>query len=69
MHTGCGFGGEDLSRKKMNSAVNYSLITKMALAVLKNNKDKIPVKRKRLKAGWDDDYMENLVLEFIKGYH
>lgn len=52
----------------MNSAVNYSLITKMALAVLKNNKDKIPVKRKRLKAGWDDDYMENLVLEFIKGY-
>lgn len=60
--------GEDLSRKKMNSAVNYSLITKMALAVLKNNRDKIPVKRKRLKAGWDDDYMENLLLEFIKGY-
>lgn len=52
----------------MNSAVNYSLITKMALAVLKNSKDKIPVKRKRLKGGWDNDYMENLVLEFIKGY-
>lgn len=60
--------GEDLSQKKMNSAVNYSLITKMALAVLKNNKDKIPIKRKRLKAGWDDDYMEGLIREFIKGY-
>lgn len=60
--------GEDLSRKKMNSAVNYSLVTKMALAVLKNNNDKTPLKRKRLKAGWDDSYMEKLVLDFIKGY-
>lgn len=60
--------GEDLSKKKMNSAVNYSLITKMVLAVLKNNKDKISVKRKRLKAGWDNDYMEGLTREFIKRY-
>lgn len=60
--------GEDLSRKKMNSAVNYSIITKMVLAVLKNNNDKTPLKRKRLKAGWDNDYMEDLLLEFIKGY-
>ena len=56
---------EDDSKKKMNSAVNYSVITKMVTAVLKRNDKKIPIGRKRLMAGWDEDFMEKLILETI----
>lgn len=56
---------EDDSKKKMNSAVNYSVITKMVTAVLKRNEKKIPIIRKRLMAGWDEDFMEKLILETI----
>lgn len=56
---------EDDSKKKMNSAVNYSIITKMVTAVLKRNEKKIPIGRKRLMAGWDEDFMEKLILETI----
>lgn len=54
---------EDDSRKKMNSAINYSIITKMVTAVLKRNDKKIPIGRKRLIAGWDENYMEQLIIE------
>lgn len=46
---------EDNSRKKMTSTVNYSLITKMVMAVLKNNTKKLPQPTKRMAAGWDDN--------------
>ncbi len=51
--------GEDSSRKrKGNAAQNYSVLLKIALNLLKNEKTKkLSVKSKRLKAAWDEDYL------------
>lgn len=50
---------EDKSRKRdRNAAENYSVITRMALNIIKNEKtSKRSVKGKRLKAGWDNSYL------------
>lgn len=52
---------EDDSRKVKNAARNFSAITKMALAVLKNNPTKGSMNLKRLKAGWDEDFLTMLL--------
>jgi predicted transposase YbfD/YdcC len=51
--------GEDASRKRnQNAAQNYSVLLKIALNLLKNEKtEKQGVKGKRLKAGWDNQYL------------
>lgn len=51
--------GEDASRKRVgNSAQNFSTLNKIALNLLKSEKTlKSGIKGKRLKAGWDDDYL------------
>lgn len=50
---------EDASRKrKDNAAVNFSTLTKMTLTLLKRDiSTKVGIKSKRLKAGWDNDYL------------
>ena len=50
---------EDASRKRAgNSTQNYSVLLKIALNLLKNEKtEKQGVKGKRLKAAWDHDYL------------
>ena len=50
---------EDHSRKRTgNAAQNFSLINRIALNLLKNEKSaKVGVRGKRLKAGWDNDYL------------
>jgi predicted transposase YbfD/YdcC len=50
---------EDASRKRIgNSAQNFSMINKIVLNLLKNEKTaKQGVKGKRLKAGWDNQYL------------
>jgi predicted transposase YbfD/YdcC len=50
---------EDASRKRRgNAAQNYSILLKVALNLLKNEKsEKQGIKGKRLKAGWDEDYL------------
>lgn len=50
---------EDASRKRSgNAAQNFSLINKIALNLLKNEKTaKVGVKSRRLKAAWDNDYL------------
>ena len=50
---------EDHSRKRAgNAAQNFSLINRIALNLLKNEKSaKVGVKGKRLKAGWDNEYL------------
>jgi hypothetical protein len=50
---------EDASRKrKDNAAINFSALTKMTLTMLKRDTStKVGVKSKRLKAGWDNDYL------------
>ncbi len=55
--------GEDASRKRAgNAAQNFSLITRIALNLLKQNKSsKLGMKGKRLKAGWDNDYLLHLL--------
>jgi len=50
---------EDASRKrKDNAAINFSALTKMTLTMLKRDTStKVGIKSKRLKAGWDNDYL------------
>lgn len=55
--------GEDASRKRNGyAAQNFSTLNKIALNLLKNEKSiKIGVKGRRLKAGWDDDYLKKVI--------
>lgn len=50
---------EDASRKrKDHAAINFSALTKMTLTMLKRDTStKVGIKSKRLKAGWDNDYL------------
>ncbi len=54
---------EHASRKrKGNTAQNYSLLLKMALNLLKNEKtEKQGVKGKRLQTPWDVDYLKKVI--------
>lgn len=53
---------EDDSKKIKNAARNFSAATKIALAVLKNDKKtKGSMNLKRLKAGWDENYLAELL--------
>jgi predicted transposase YbfD/YdcC len=55
--------GEDSSRKRSRfAAQNYSLLNRIALNLLKNEKTtKVGVRGKRLKAGWDNQYLIKLL--------
>jgi predicted transposase YbfD/YdcC len=54
---------EDASRKRnQNAAQNYSILLKIALNLLKNEKtEKQGIKGKRLKAGWDEGYLLKVI--------
>ena len=52
---------EDMDRKKNNAAQNFSLVCKIALAILENGDMKRPVNRKRLFAGWNEEYLWKLL--------
>lgn len=53
---------EDESKKVKNAARNFSTISKMALSILKNDKTtKGSLNLKRLKAGWDEEYLSKLL--------
>jgi predicted transposase YbfD/YdcC len=54
---------EDASRKRNGfAAQNFSLLNRIALNLLKNDKTaKVGVRGKRLKAGWDNRYLINLI--------
>ncbi len=58
---------EDYSMKQAgNAAENFSMISKAALSILKNDKaSKSSLKRKRLKAGWSNEYLETLLAKEI----
>ena len=55
--------GEDQSRLRRGHAdVNFSILRRTALSLLKNNKTlKIGVKNRRLTAGWDDTYLQQVL--------
>ena len=54
---------EDASRKRNdNAAQNYSIILKMALNLLKNDKTtKQGIQGKRLKAAWNESYLRKVM--------
>lgn len=52
---------EDRTRKKNVAAQNFSLLAKIALAVLKKDTRKAPVNRKIKMAGWDNEYLWQLL--------
>jgi predicted transposase YbfD/YdcC len=56
---------EDHSTKQAgNAAENFSMINKAALSILKNDKtNNSSLKRKRLKAGWSNEYLESLLFK------
>ena len=55
--------GEDQSRLRCgHAAANFSILRRTALSLLKNNKTlKIGVKNRRLTAGWDDTYLQQVL--------
>jgi predicted transposase YbfD/YdcC len=55
--------GEDRSRiRKGHADANFAIVRRMALSLLKNEKSqKVGVKTKRLTAGWNDDYLEQVL--------
>jgi len=54
---------EDESRlRERNAAENFAVLRHIALGLLKNDtRTKLGIKNKRLKAGWDDRYLGNLL--------
>lgn len=58
---------EDLSTKQAgNAAENFSVITKIALNLLKHNTlKKTSIKKKRLLCGWDNDFLAKTVFKEI----
>ena len=56
--------GEDQSRLRRGHAnANFSILRRTALSLLKNNQAiKVGVKNKRLTAGWDDAYLQQVLL-------
>ena len=54
----------------MNSAQNYSTLTKIVLAIIKNDnsKPKTSVQRKRKLAGWNREYLKLLLELAIKHF-
>jgi predicted transposase YbfD/YdcC len=55
--------GEDQSRiRKGHADANFSILRRTALGLLKSNHDlKVGIKNKRLAAGWDDSYLEQVL--------
>jgi predicted transposase YbfD/YdcC len=56
--------GEDRSRiRKGHADANFAIIRRTALSLLKNERSqKVGVKTKRLTAGWNDEYLEQVLL-------
>lgn len=58
---------EDNARKRKNAATNFSLVTKMAIAILNsddNGGKKIPMRRKKQRAALSDEYLQQLIDNF-----
>ena len=55
---------EDASRKRKNAATNFSVVSKMAIAILGTDQKKEPMRRKRQRAALNDDYLRQLIDNF-----
>lgn len=61
-HLDVTFGEDDSRIKKENAIINLHLIRKWALNLLKKNKEKISIKRKRKKAARSNQFLKNIIL-------
>lgn len=52
---------EDAQKKKKNAARNFSVLNKITMTQLKNNKRKASLKGKRKMAGWSDEFLAELL--------
>jgi hypothetical protein len=56
------FQEDQCRQRRGNADTNFSTLRRTALSLLKNNHAlKIGVKNKRLAAGWDDDYLAQIL--------
>ena len=51
-----------INEKKRNAAQNVSLMNKPALTLLKQDISKGSIKSKRKRAGWDNAFLDSLIL-------
>lgn len=59
--------GDDASRVRTgHGPENFALLRRLALAVLKQQRDKHSIRGRRLVAGWDNSYLEQLLLDFLR---
>jgi predicted transposase YbfD/YdcC len=55
------FGEDGARRRKNNHAINFNLMAKTALGLIKNNTDKIPMSHKKRKASFNNNYREKIL--------
>jgi predicted transposase YbfD/YdcC len=59
--------GDDASRVRTgHGPANFALLRRLALAVLRQQEDKHSIRGRRLVAGWDNSYLEQLLLNFLR---
>ena len=60
------FREDDHRLREGHAPENMSVVRKMALAMLKKATAKMGIKNKRLKAGWDDAFLEHVLRDFLE---
>ena len=60
------FREDDHRLREGHAPANLSLVRKMALAMLKKAKAKCGIKNKRLTAGWNQDFLEHVLRDFLE---
>lgn len=56
------FHEDDNRKKNRNAVVNFSLISKIAMMIIKKDaSSKVGMKSKRLKCGWDNSYLDRIL--------
>jgi predicted transposase YbfD/YdcC len=59
------FREDDHRLREGHAPENLSVVRKMALAMLKKASAKMGIKNKRLKAGWDETFLEHVLRDFL----
>lgn len=59
------FGEDDHRLREGHAPENMSLVRKMALAMLKKAKANTGIKNKRLRAGWDEEFLEHVLRDSL----
>jgi hypothetical protein len=60
------FREDDHRLREGHAPANLSLVRKMALAMLKKAQSQCGIKNKRLRAAWDQDFLEHILRDFLE---